>query len=129
MAGRAIRGLGVDIVSVPRIADLLDRHADRFLRRCFRPEEIEQIERQADPAPAAAAAWAAKEACLKALGVDVSGIPYQDVEVTGLSDPDPGLRLHGRAAAVLDAGADRPRCWLSLARTRQQAVAFVLLEG
>ncbi len=124
-----IIGLGTDIVSIPRIADLVQRHGDRFLGRCFRPGEIEYAASRGLGRDASLAArWAAKEAFLKALGTSVTHIPYHDIEVVKLVQGPVGLKLYGKALASLDScgGAD---CLLSLSHEREFALATVLLLG
>jgi len=124
-----ILGLGTDIVEVARIADLAARHGDRFLDRCFRPAE-RALAAARGPAGAAALAarWAAREAFLKALGGQVSGIPYRDIEVVRAAAGAPSLRLHGRAAEALAARGGR-RVHLALSHERAFAVATVVIEG
>ena len=125
----SIVGLGSDIVAVGRIGDLIERYGDRFLGRCFRPQEVSYIQsRGLGSAASAAARWAAKEAFLKALNTDVEAIPYRDIEV--LRDPSGpvGLRLHGRALeAVRLTGATS---WhLALSHEKEFALATVILES
>lgn len=124
-----IVGLGTDVVEVARIADLVARHGARFLDRCFHPAE-QDLARRRGPAGAAALAarWAAREAFLKALGGDVAGIPYRDVEVVRGADGAPTLRLHGRAAAALAARGGR-RVHVALSHERAYAVATVVIEA
>lgn len=125
----SILGVGSDIVAVARIGDLIDRYGDRFLDRCFRPEEKEYItSRGRGAAHSAAARWAAKEALLKALGMDVEIIPYRDIEVVRDPAGPVSLRFHGRAALAVDqSGAAR---WhLALSHERDYATATVILES
>ncbi len=64
-----IVGLGTDITTISRIATILAKHPDRFEQRCFRDAEVELArERGRQQAATLAGRWAAKEACLKALG-------------------------------------------------------------
>ncbi len=116
-------GIGTDIVAVARIATMLDRHGERFLGRCFRPGEI--------PAPASdsvAGRWAAKEAFLKALGADVRGIPYRDVEVASSAHGPVKLNLHGHARDAFVAVGGK-RIHLTISHEREFAVATVIIEA
>ena len=120
--------LGCDIVSISRIARAVSRHGDRFLERCFSPGERAYAESNGDGRDGALAArWAAKEAFVKALGPDASGVPYHDVEVVGGGDVGPELRLHGLAARAFS-GTGATAAHLSLARSVTEAIAVVLLE-
>lgn len=121
----SVIGVGIDIVSVTRIADLLERHGDRFLERCFRPSEITE---SSNPTGRIAARWAAKEALLKALGADVRNIPYRDVEVVKCLEGPVSLVLHGRARQALEKVGGR-KIHLSISHERDSAVASVLIEG
>ena len=93
-----IIGLGFDATDIPRIADVLERYGDRFLRRIFTEGEIAYCTRRRDPVPSLAARFASKEACMKALGTGHSrGVLWKDIEVFRDYGP-PQLRLHGGAA-------------------------------
>ena len=63
-----ITGLGVDLVSIPRMRTTIDRWQDRFVERVFTDDEIIYCRARRDPAPHFAARFAAKEAGFKALG-------------------------------------------------------------
>lgn len=120
--------MGTDIVAVARIADLMVRHDGRFLARCFLPAEIAYIEsRGRGSALSAAARWCAKEAFLKALGRDVTAIPYRDIEVVRSAEGPVTLRLYGRAAQALAEGGAH-RCHLALTHEKEYAAATVILE-
>nr|MEE4268483.1 holo-ACP synthase [Candidatus Krumholzibacteria bacterium] len=124
----SILGVGNDIVAIPRISDLLQDHGDRFLARCFTPREIAYIQSRGRGAAASAAArWAAKEAFLKALGQDVSAIPYQDIEVVRQEHGQVTLELHGKARAALTA-AGAVAWHVALSHEREFAAATVILE-
>ncbi|MBD3221779.1 holo-[acyl-carrier-protein] synthase [bacterium] len=123
----SVLGLGTDIVRVARIADLVDRHGPRFLDRIYRPEEQAVLRRhRAAAAAALAARWAAKEACIKALGIHASGVPYRDVEVVRRTSGQPELHLHGAARSALEALGAR---WtlVTMSHEHDHAIATVLL--
>lgn len=85
---------GVDFIEIERIAGVLDRYGDRFLRRVFTPGEIAYCRRRA---PNLAARFAAKEAVMKSLGTGFRGVGWRDVEVVRAPSGAPSPRLHGRA--------------------------------
>src|SRR5918993_4204517 len=90
-----IIGLGFDATDIPRIADVLARYGDRFLRRIFTEGEIAYATRRRDPVPHFAGRFAAKEAAMKALGTGHSqGVLWRDIEVVRHGGP-PQLRFHG----------------------------------
>ena len=126
-------GIGIDIVAVERIARLLERHGERFLGRCFRNGDLPSVQRDRETGVTPAAAflagrWAAKEALLKALGADVRGIPYRDIEVAWAATGSVELVLHGRARDAL-AAAGGNRIHLTISQEREFAVASVFIEG
>ena len=125
----SVRGIGIDIVAVDRVEQLLRRHERRFLDRCFRPGELVTAadgRRRVDFAAHVAGRWAVKEACLKALGGQLGGIPYRDIEVGRAPGGAPCVTLHGRAAEAL-AAAGGGRVLASLSHEREAAVGFVVI--
>ncbi len=96
-----IRGLGLDLADIDRIARLLGRHPERARRRLFTAGERAYCDRRAEPARHFAARFAAKEAAYKALAgtEDARHIHWQDIEVANSPlEGRPILLLHGRAA-------------------------------
>ena len=85
---------GVDFIEIDRVAGLLARYGDRFLRRVFTPGEIAYCRGRA---PNLAARFAAKEAVMKSLGTGFRGVGWRDVEVVRAPSGAPSPRLHGRA--------------------------------
>jgi holo-[acyl-carrier protein] synthase len=66
---------------------------------------------------------------MKAIGTGLRhGVTWQDVEVVRLPGQRPELQFHGKAAEF----AGRLGCkrtHLSLSHTKEQAIAYVILEG
>jgi len=92
-----IVGIGLDLVEVRRVQLLLDRHGERFLRRCFDDSEVR---RPLDPEHIAGL-LAAKEAAFKALSLESgAGIGWKDLQVARQEPGSiPRLLLTGRAEA------------------------------
>ncbi|HWP37172.1 MAG TPA: holo-ACP synthase [Gemmatimonadales bacterium] len=128
--GRAvIVGIGLDIVAVERIARPLGDGDGGFEALVFTQAEREACQRRVDRAQALAARFAAKEACLKALGTGLkTGMSFQQVEVLERSDGRPELRLSGAAAERAQALGVR-RVLVSLSHEREVAAAAVVLEA
>lgn len=125
-----IIGHGIDLVEVPRIKDLLDRHGERFERRIYTAAELEyckaQVKRWAEHL---AARFAAKEAILKTLGTGLSGgISWTELEVVRELSGRPVVRLHGRAAEIA-AGLGITQWHISLSHTEQSAAASAIAIG
>jgi holo-[acyl-carrier protein] synthase len=98
-----IIGLGSDIVDVRRIKDVLDRHGERFLDRCFTPVERAKADRRARRVETYAKRFAAKEACAKALGTGLAhGVFWRDMGVVNLPGGRPTMKLTGGALKRLE---------------------------
>lgn len=124
-----IVGLGTDVVGIARMRTVLQRHRERFLARWFDPREAAHIAAVADGAERAAARWAAKEACAKALGTGFAGgvVPSQIAIVPGPGGA-PSLQLAG-AAALRARALGAARLHVSLSHADGTAVAVVILES
>jgi holo-[acyl-carrier protein] synthase len=121
-----ILGIGVDVVSVARMAGVLSRRGRRFCERVFTPAERTYCQSRAEPAQHYAVRFAAKEAALKALGVP-RGLSWHELEVERGFSGTPQLRLQGRAAEAAHAQGGT-RLHLSLSHSAETAVAMVVVE-
>ncbi len=123
-------GHGIDLVENERIAQMLERHGDRFLERCFTEGERDYAEKNpVRRIEHLAARFAAKEAALKAIGTGWrDGIAWTDVEVTRDAMGKPLLRVTGKVAQIAaEQGITR---WLvSLTHTATHASASVIACG
>ncbi|HLK08683.1 MAG TPA: holo-ACP synthase [Candidatus Angelobacter sp.] len=124
-----IVGTGVDISEVDRIGAAVKRFSDRFLKRVFTPAELRYCMAKPNAAERLAARFAAKEAGMKAIGTGLRhGVTWQDVEVVRMPGQRPVLEFHGKAAEFA-ARLGCKRTHLSLSHTKDQAIAYVILEG
>ena len=119
--------VGIDIVSVDRIAALVAARGTAFTERWFTPAEIAYCDARSDPSKHFAARFAAKEAVVKTIPQGWDGpLPYHDVEILpGTDGPRQSaeVRLHGRVETL----ADRARVAtivVSLSRCDQYAIAI-----
>ncbi len=126
-AGGVPIGVGVDAVDLPRLAAVLARRP-RLAERVFTPGELAYARRAADPVPRLATRFAAKEACMKALGVGLGAFGLHDAEVVRAGLDAPALVLSG-AAAGLAASLGVGALHLSLTHTGLVAVAVVVAVG
>jgi holo-[acyl-carrier protein] synthase len=113
---------GVDLIEIPRIQSVLERHGQRFLQRVFTAQEIAAYGSR----PASLAArWAGKEAVAKTLGSGIGAVRWRDIEILSDADGAPRLLLHGQAAArSAELGLS---AWsISLSHTHTLAIAFVV---
>jgi len=99
-----IIGLGSDLCDVRRIAQVLERHGERFVGRIFTAAERAKAEGRANRAETYAKRFAAKEACAKALGTGLrAGVFWRDISVVNLPSGRPTMQLSGGALARLRA--------------------------
>jgi holo-[acyl-carrier protein] synthase len=123
-----IIGLGLDATEIPRIAALIERYGERFIRRLFTDGEVAYCNRRRTPAIHFAARFAAKEAGMKALGTGHSQeVLWRDLEVVRRGGP-PQLQFHGGAARRFAALGARSSL-LTITHTEALALAQVLLIG
>jgi holo-[acyl-carrier protein] synthase len=123
-----IKGMGIDTIELDRIARIFGEYKDRFLDRIYSPEEKAYALGFADPVPRLAARFAAKEACMKALGTGWNlGVRWQDIIVVNNAMGKPELTLRGEAGKFLTKlSADRIH--LSLTHSKTHATAIVIFE-
>lgn len=124
----AILGLGTDLARASRFRAFLDQGKTALLERLFTDAERTYAAGKSDPAPNLAARFAAKEACLKALGLGWrEGIGWHDMEVVPDALGRPDLVLSGRAAEIAQQkGVNAVH--LSYSHEGDYAVATVILE-
>lgn len=118
-----VKGIGSDIIEVERVAAVMQRHGDRFLRRLFTHREIEYCQGQGDAARRFAGRFAAKEAIVKALGVGFQlGIRWTDIEVVNDSLGKPEVVLSSQLRELVGAS----RCLVSISHCREYATATAI---
>ncbi|MEO0073368.1 MAG: holo-ACP synthase [candidate division WOR-3 bacterium] len=122
----AIIGVGIDLVSVPRLRAAMERHPVGFFRHIFTDGERTFCDRLPDRFVSYAGRFAAKEAFAKALGTGLRGaIGWQEIEVVDNERSRPSIRATGRAAAILG----NRRVHLSITHLAEYAAAVVVIEG
>ena len=128
-----IVGVGSDLCDIRRLALVLERHGERFARRCFTEVERAKAERRADRAGTYAKRFAAKEACAKALGTGLrAGVFWRDMGVVNRPSGQPTMRLTGgalrRLGQIVPDGHEAV-IHLSLTDEHPYAQAFVVIEA
>jgi holo-[acyl-carrier protein] synthase len=128
-----IVGIGTDCCDVERIAGAIERRGDRFLARVFTDAERAAGAKRPEPAVYFARRFAAKEACVKALGSGITDrVGWHDVEVLNGPKGQPILRLTGSALRRVNRmmpKGHKPALHVSLADDPPMALAFVVLEA
>jgi holo-[acyl-carrier protein] synthase len=124
-----IVGIGTDIIECLRIAQMIDRHGELFIRRVYTEHEIAYCSTKKAATQHYAGRWAAKEAVLKALGTGwVRGISWRDVEVRHKPGGAPTIALRGGAKEVLERSGIT-RLHISISHCRSHAMAYAIAEG
>jgi holo-[acyl-carrier protein] synthase len=112
---------GVDLVEVDRFEKLNPRIKERFFRRVFTPQELNDSNQSLQHL---AGKFAAKEAAAKALGCGIGRVSWQELEIINDSNGKPELILHTNAANL--ASQMGWSTWsLSISHTRAHALASV----
>lgn len=122
-----VKGIGVDLVQIPRMRRVVERWQERFLRRIFTDAELAYCQKRRDPVPHLAARFAAKEAALKALGIGMrSGVNWRELEVRRERGEPPVLVLSGKSRRIGEALGGQ-RMLLSLTHDGEYACAQAVL--
>lgn len=121
-----ILGVGVDLVEVERMRRALERQPT-FRERVFTAQEIADCEKEARPVECFAARWAAREACVKALG-GAGEAAWHDIRVERSESGGPRLVLSGKASVrAEEIGVTEVH--LSLSHEGTVAAAFCVAVG
>ncbi len=122
-----IVGVGTDIVECLRIARMIERHGEQFLRRVYTDREIRACNANKRTTENFAGRWAAKEAVLKALRRGAARtVPWTEIEVRGAgADGRPQVLLCG-AMRELARNLRVADIYLSVAHCRAYATAYAL---
>ena len=128
MAARII-GIGTDIIECLRIAQMIERHGEIFIRRVYTDHEIAYCSSKRAATQHYAGRWAAEEAVLKALGTGwVRGISWRDVEVRHKAGGAPIVALRGGAREVFERSGIA-YMHLSISHCRSHATAYAIAEA
>ena len=118
--GRAVGGVGIDLLEIARLERALERRP-RLAERLFTDAERGYAAARARPGQHLAARFCAKEAVAKALGLD--SLTFREIEV--VSDGGrPSVRLSG--AAAVRASSLGVRVEVSLTHDRRDAAAVAI---
>lgn len=121
-----IIGLGVDLVSIQRLAGSLENPA--FARKVFTPAEIAACQAFKNAAEHFAGKFAVKEAFMKAIARGLSQeVWFRDIEVLNHESGEPYLNLTGEAEKAFQA-LELTHTHISISHTAGFAVAVVILE-
>ncbi|OHE68001.1 MAG: holo-[acyl-carrier-protein] synthase [Treponema sp. GWC1_61_84] len=89
-------GIGVDIVSIPRMRETLSRSGNAFINKVFTENEQRDCLTHADRGIYYAKTFAAKEAVFKTFAIDwVDDMSFRDIEIKNGLHGGPLVAIHG----------------------------------
>jgi len=118
--------IGIDIVSVRRMKQAIERQGKRFLNRIFTQNEQKYCERKRNKYENYAARFAAKEAVIKAKKGGPGRFAFSDIEVTRSLNGAPAIHLSQQARKKLRI-SPKAKFELTIAHEREFAIATVVL--
>ncbi|MEU0479235.1 holo-ACP synthase [Streptosporangium sp. NPDC006013] len=124
--GSVLATVGTDIVRIARVAESLSRFGERYTTRIFTDQERRYCEARpvATRAACYAARFAAKEAVIKALGMD--NAIFTDIEIVRSASGAVGVELHGAPAAQ---ARHRGLAELALSMSHEDEYAIATVTG
>jgi holo-[acyl-carrier protein] synthase len=124
-----IYGIGIDLVEPPRIARLMEKYGERFVRRVLTPLERPGYLRTAKPVLFLANRFAAKEAFSKAMGTGFRyPVTLQCISVVQNAAGKPGFAFHPNLEKLVRSRGI-VRHHLTISDERTLACACVVLEA
>lgn len=121
-----VRGIGIDLQSYSEMDLPMD---DPFMRKVFTEAERTEASKRDHRLPYLAGRFAAKEAAVKALGIDTDHVRLDEIETLDDACGIPHLSFSGSLARIAaDAGAVEPPL-VSISHKDGMSVAMVLLQG
>ena len=121
-----ILGLGTQVLECARVRQLLDEHADAFLRQVYTDREVRFCNGRKQTTEQFTALWAAKEAVFRALGTTWKrGTSWTDVEIVCEAGQAPRAVLSG-ATGELQAARGANQLLLTMAFCRSFATATAI---
>jgi holo-[acyl-carrier protein] synthase len=122
-----IAGIGTDLVHIPRMQSLLEKHGDKIAARILSDREFAEFKLQLKPAAYLAKRFAAKEAVAKALGTGFrDGLSLRHIEVRNDALGKPELSFIDLGLTLIKE-RHIGRSLLSLSDDHEYASAYVIL--
>lgn len=122
-----IKGLGIDIIEIERIAKAIERNGTTFVERLFtrneQPTESETNKKHLTTYYAGR--FAAKEAVVKALGTGFRGVTWLDIEVLNDKLGKPYINLSPAIAQRFD----NPQLLITISHCKTTACACCIWQA
>lgn len=122
-----IKGIGIDIIEIDRIAAAIQRRKRAFIEKLFTQREQLACQSGSEEYLAIryAGRFAAKEAVSKALGTGFRGFGWHDIEILNDELGKPLVLLSQK----LQERFDNPQLLISISHSKQTACAFCLWQA
>lgn len=120
-----IIGIGTDIIEIERIKKAV-LNTNGFLNKVFTENEIKMFSEKNMKAETIAGNFAAKEAFVKALGVGMRGISFNDIEVLRDELGKPYINLSDR---MKEKYSFKFNALVSISHNKESAISFVVIES
>jgi holo-[acyl-carrier protein] synthase len=124
----AIVGLGTQVMECARVRQLIDEHAEVFLKQVYTDREVRYCNGKRQTTEQFTALWAAKEAVFRALGTTWRrGTSWTDVEVVCETGSPPHAVVSGPTRELMAVrGANHILLTLAFCRTFATATAVAI---
>src|SRR3990172_652346 len=120
-----IRAVGLDIVDIDRFKKIAGRWENRFLRRLFTQNEIEQCQKKSGTVHSLAARFAAKEALIKCIPSNtLTHFDWHEAEILSSDDGKPYVRLYGGLEELFKDDS----IFISLSHSDKSAAAVIVVD-
>ncbi len=124
-----IYGVGTDIINIERVAHILEKNKEGFVKRVLSEHEQALFANKGDSASYCAKRFAAKEAFAKALGTGIGKtVSFQDLTVRNNDEGKPYF-IPSEKLRLFLVNKNIKHAHLSLSDEKYNAVAFVVLES
>lgn len=126
-ASGQVKGMGIDIVDIPRFRKTLKCRGKKFINRVFLPSEKKYCASKPNPWIHYAGRFAAKEAVTKAFGTGIGReLGWLDIEILSSDSKAPAVKL-SRCANRLARKHRARNVFVSISHTHVHSVAVALL--
>lgn len=124
-----VKGMGVDVVEIERIANIINKYGELFLSKVFTEKEISWCSAKAFPATHFAGRWASKEAFYKALPSSCQPhSSWKSIEIIPDKDGKPQIKVCSEELEKIMLDETISRIHLSISHERSLCTSIVLLE-
>jgi len=117
-----IKGIGIDVVKIPKIEKSINDYSERFLNRIYTEREMEYCGARGNPAIHYAGTFAAKEAAYKSISTVIDVLRWKEIEVCRNVEGRPRIALHGQTFELC-AKAGIAEILVSISHSEDAAVA------